>query len=201
MTSKSTKHPHRAEGSTHTSLLLQHLIDDAPKDHFTLDWVIHNLPKNSFGFILLFLSVIALLPVISVVARVLMSILLCQIILGYHKPVLPRRLVHRPISSRYLTNLKPRIIPALQFLEKIIRPRWPVMFMGSRRIVAFIALLNIALSLPLPLPLANMPPAMTSALMALAYIEHDGVILAIALFFSVAMLTIVLWAIFQTALL
>lgn len=186
-----------AEEQAHTSVLLRRLIDEAPPDFFTLGWLLGKLPKNSFGFILLFLAIIALLPVISVVARIFMVILLCQIILGYHCPVLPGWLTRRKLPSRYLIKLKLHIIPALDCLENVVRPRWPVMLVGTRRLTAFIASLILLLSLPAPLPLANMPPATASILMALAYIEHDGLLLVIALFFAIAMLLIVIWAFLQ----
>jgi len=171
----------------HTSVLLQHLIADAPAGHFTLEWLMGNLPKHSFGFIILFLAVIALLPVISVVARIVIIILTCQIILGYHGPVLPEGLIKRPLPTKYLVRLKHHVVPALQRLEYLVRPRW-VFILKARRLIAFITMLSLGLSLIAPIPLANMPPAAISALMALSYIEHDGLVLFLALMAALTLL-------------
>jgi len=176
------------EHQIHTSVLLQRIIAEAPADYFTLAWLVGKLPARSFGCLLLFLSLIALLPVISVVARILIIILTGQIILGYHSPVLPDRLMKRPLPSKYLGLLKRRIIPFLRRLEYIVRPRWPLMLKGTRRFTAFVALVGMTLSLPAPIPFANMPPAAIGMLMALSFIEHDGLMLFLALFSAFALL-------------
>src|SRR5277367_3875054 len=95
-----------AEEPLHTSVMLRELIGHAPPGHFTLGWLVSNLPRGSFGFILLFLAIIALLPVISIPARFLIIILTGQIILGYHGPVLPKQLMNRQLPSNYLIRLK-----------------------------------------------------------------------------------------------
>ena len=165
----------------HASVLLAHLIADAPPGHFTLKWLSDELPRHSFGFILLFLSIIALLPIISVPARFLIIILAGQIILGYHAPMLPDRLMKKPLPTKYLIRLKPRVVPALRWLEYVVRPRWPVMLKHTRRFTALVALIGMTLSLPLPIPFANVPAAAIGMLMALSYIEHDGLMLFLAL--------------------
>ena len=165
---------------THTSVILQRLIQQAPADHFTLGWMIDHLPNRSYGIILLFLSLISLLPIISIPARILIIILLSQIILGYRAPVLPDRLMKRSLPSRYLMQLECHAIPLLRHLEMLVRPRWGILLTVSRRVVAFLMILLMSFSLIAPLPLANMPPAIIGVLTALAYIEHDGVMLTIA---------------------
>jgi hypothetical protein len=192
--------PVSTEKPLHTSVMLRELIDKAPPGHFTLGWLINSLPKHSYGFILLFLALVALLPIISIPARLLIILLTGQIVLGYHRPVLPKRLMKRQLPSKYLVRLKRHAVPALRKLENIVRPRWPVLFMarGFRRFVAFIALLNTALSLPAPIPLANMPPAAIGVLLALAYIEHDGVTLLIALLTACAILGVISFALIQS---
>jgi hypothetical protein len=177
---------------THTSVLLQGLIDSTTDDHFTLEWLIGHLPKNSFGIVMLFLSLISLLPIISVVSRLLMIVLALQIILGYHSPVLPNRLTRRPLPSHYLTRLDRHAIPALRHLEKAVRPRWPGFLLKARGLTACTCIVLLTLSLLAPIPFANVPPAVIGILMALSYIEHDGVLLSFALFMSFLLLGILL---------
>jgi len=165
----------------HTSILLERLIADAPKDHFTLEWLTGKLPRHSFGFILLFLSVIALLPVISVVARILIIVLTGQIILGYHDPMLPGRLLKKQLPSKYLVRLRHHVVPALRRLEYFVRPRWVIMLKGTRRLTALVGMMGMILSLPAPIPFINMPPAAIGMLISLSYIEHDGLMLFFAL--------------------
>jgi hypothetical protein len=172
----------------HTSILLQELVDSATGETFTIDWLISHLPKHSFGVIMLFLALISMLPIISIVAQLLISLLAIQIIAGYHNPVLPRKLAFYPLPSRYLVRLEHYAIPALQRLERTVRPRWHGILYFMRRPTAFIALILTIISLITPIPMANVPPAIISVLMALGYIEHDGLLLTIALFLALALL-------------
>jgi hypothetical protein len=159
-------------------MVLRRLIDDAPTGTFTLDWLVGRLPHRSFGIILLFLSVVGLLPIISIPARLLIMVLTLQIIIGYHAPVLPGRWMNRHLPSRYLPRLKHHVIPMLEHLEILVRPRWCPVLTGSRRLGAFTGFLLCLLSLLEPVPLANMPAALVCVLIALSFIEHDGLLLA-----------------------
>ena len=60
-------------------------------------------------------------------------------------------------------------------------------------------LLNITL-LFTPVPLSNVVPALAIALISLAYLEEDGVLLAIALLASVIVLAVELVAVRESAL-
>jgi hypothetical protein len=57
-----------------TSALLQRLHDEAPADHFTLDWLMGSLRKRSFGVIMLLLALVAIAPGVSMVAGLLLMI-------------------------------------------------------------------------------------------------------------------------------
>jgi hypothetical protein len=115
-----------------------------------------------------------------------------QIILWYNSPVLPRLILLRPLSSRYLARLDRHVVPALKHLEKAVRPRWPVFLQRARRTTAIIVLLLTLLSLLFPLPFTNIPVAVVTLLMAFAYIEHDGLLLSITRFTALVMLMIAL---------
>jgi len=184
----------------HASVLLQELIDGtASTKHFTLGWLIGNLPERSFGVIILFLGLFSLLPFISYASGVLILILMLQLILGYRSPVFPRWLLLRQMSSRYLVRLDRHVVPALKHLERIVRPRWSDFLRRAQRISAIIVLLLTILSLLAPLPFANIPVAMVTILMALAYIEHDGLLLSVTIFTALAMLLIVSAAVFYVS--
>jgi hypothetical protein len=97
----------------------------------------------------------------------------------------------RKYPAQYLSSLERYAVPVLQYFEKFARPRWLPFLVAARHITALLAFLLTVVSLLIPLPFANVPIAIVSALMALAYIEHDGILLACALFISAGMLTIV----------
>jgi hypothetical protein len=177
------------EENIHASALMRKLIDhSAGKQHFTVNFLMSNMPANSFGIIGFILSVLSLVPVIDIPVRFLILIILCQIMLGYDRPVLPRQFLAKQFSTRYLDRLERHVIPALETIEKAIRPRWLVFLKRARRGTAVIVFALTIVSLVLPIPFSNVPPAIASGLIALAYLENDGLLLLIAIVASIAML-------------
>jgi len=173
-----------------TSQVLQELIDGAPADHFTLEWLIGRLPKRSFGIIMLLLALLAMVPLSSIVPGLLLATLALQMIADGEGPVFPRRIATYPLPTRHLLRLGRRAIPVLRYLEKAIRPRWPDPFGIRKRLIGIIVLLLTLIVLLAPLPLSNIPPASVVALISLAYIEQDGVLLSIALLVALILLTV-----------
>jgi hypothetical protein len=174
----------------HTSEVLRALIDEAPRDEFTLRWLIGSLPHRSFGAILVFLGVIAMVPVVSIPAGLLITVLAVQIVLGYRTPILPRALMNRPLPSSYLRSLEQHAIPFLTRLETAVRPRWPTFVHGMLRITGGVILLLTVILLTFPLPLSNIPPAAIITLIALADTEQDGLVLSIALVAALLLLVL-----------
>jgi len=183
-----------------TSVLLQRLHDEAPADHFTLDWLMGSLRKRSFGVIMLLLALVAIAPGVSMVAGLLLMIPAFQMIAGQPAPIFPRRVAAHPFPTRHLAALVQRGVPVLRYLEKMIHPRWPTPFEATKRLVgAVIVILNATL-LFTPLPLSNIVPAIVIALISLAYLEEDGLLLSIGLAAAVIVLAVELVVVWQTVL-
>ena len=183
-----------------TSVLLQRLHDEAPADHFTLDWLMGSLRKRSFGVIMLLLALVAVAPGVSIVAGLLLMIPAFQMIAGQPAPIFPRRVAAHSFQTRHLAALVQRAVPVLRYLEKMIHPRWPTPLEATKRLVgAVIVILNATL-LFTPLPLSNIVPALVIALISLAYLEEDGLLLSIALVAAVIVLAAELAVVWQTVL-
>ncbi|MDA9534078.1 MULTISPECIES: exopolysaccharide biosynthesis protein [unclassified Bradyrhizobium] len=182
------------------SVLLQRLHDEAPTDHFTLGWLMGRLHKRSFGLIMLLLAVVAIAPGVSIVAGLLLMIPAFQMIAGQNMPVFPRRIAVHPLPTRHLAALVQRAVPVLRYLEKLIHPRWPTPLDATNRVVgAVVVLLNISL-LFTPVPLSNVVPALVIALIALTYLEEDGLLLSIALLIGGVVLAVELVVVWETVL-
>lgn len=179
------------------SVLLQRLHDEAPKDHFTLGWLMSRIHKRSFGLIMLLLAVVAIAPGVSIVAGLLLMIPALQMVAGQNMPVFPRRIAARPMPTRHLAALVQRAVPVLRYLERLIHPRWPTPLDTTKRLVgAIVILLNVTL-LFTPVPLSNVVPALVIALISLAYLEEDGLLLSIALLAGVIVLVIEFLAVWE----
>jgi hypothetical protein len=180
--------------------LLQRLHDQAPTDHFTLGWVMRSLHKRGFGLILLLLALVAVARGVSILAGLLLMIPAIQMIADQPAPVFPRRIAIRALPTRHLAALVQRAVPVLRFLEKFIHPRWPTPLDATKRLVgAVVVVLNITL-LFTPVPLSNVVPALVIALISLAYLEEDGLLLLLALLASVIVLAVEFAAVWETIL-
>jgi len=167
-------------------------------DQFTLSWLMSRLQKRSFGIIMLLLSLVAIAPGISVVAGLLLMIPAFQMVAGKAAPVFPRRIANRPLPTRHLAALVQRAVPVLRYFEKMIHPRWPTPVESTKRLVgAVIVILNTTVVFGL-IPLSNVVPALVIALISLAYLEEDGLLLSIALLAAVIVIAVALLAVWET---
>jgi hypothetical protein len=179
------------------SVVLQHLHDEAPTGQFTLGWLMGRLRKHSFGIIILLLAVVAIAPGVSIVAGLLLVVPAVQMIAGQPAPVFPCRIAARSLPVRYLAALVERAVPVLRYLEKMTYPRWPTPLVATKRLVGIAVLMLDMIMIFTPIPLGNVGPALVIALISLAYLEEDGLLLSIAMLAAVIVLAVtvaVVWA-------
>ena len=163
-----------------TSVVLDGLLGPEAPEQVTLGGLMDRLGDRSFGVVLLLLALLALLPGVSAVAGVLLMVPAVQMVLGRRGAVFPRRVAARRFEAERLARVVRRGVPVLRLLERFIRPRWATPVEATKRAVGVVVLL-LAASLLAPVPLSNIPPALAIALIAFAYLEEDGMLLAIAL--------------------
>jgi hypothetical protein len=181
-----------------TSEILQRLHDAAPKDKFTLNWLMSLLDKRSFGLIMLMCAVVAVLPGVSIIAGLLLIVIAVQMIEGRPAPAFPDGLAARPLPAKHLAAVIRRFLPALKYLEQISHPRWPTPHEATKRVVG-VAVLILSLAVTFtPLPLSNIPPALAIALISLAYLEEDGLLLAVGLVAGALVVTLQVYAAWET---
>jgi len=170
--------PHRLP-HVPTSKVLAQLIEEAPADSVSLAWLTSRLEKRAFGILMLFVALFSLAPGAVHIAALMLAFPAIQMILGYERPIVPRFLANRSLSNATFVRWAPRALPALRMIEAFIRPRWSTPFQTTKRLVGSTVLL-LAISLIWPVPLINVVPALVIALISLAYIEEDGILLCIS---------------------
>jgi len=179
------------------SVVLQRLHDEVPPDHFTLGWLMDSLQKRSFGIIMLLLAFVAIAPGISIAAGILLMIPAFQMIAGEPAPVFPRRVANHWLPTRHLADLIQRCLPGLRYLERVIHPRWHTPFGPTKRIVGMVIMLLSATLVVSPIPFSNVVPALVVALISIAYLEEDGVLLSIALLAALVVLAVAIMAVWE----
>ena len=165
---------------TPSSQVLESLLDQAPADFFTFGWLMSALHQRSFGILMLLLGLLATVPIGSTVPGIVLAAVAVQMIAGRSAPAFPRFITARRLPTRYLSVLAARSIPVLRYLENAVHPRWPAAFETAKRFVGIIVLLLTSILLLIPVPLSNIAPAIVIALIALAYIEEDGLLICFA---------------------
>jgi len=187
-------------GPIHTSVVLQQLLDEAQSDHVTLRWLMGRLRRRSYGMIMLVLALIATVPGVCIVAGLLLMIPAFEMISGQPAPRFPRRIADHPLPTRRLAGLLHRAIPVLKYLERMAHPRWSAMIETAKRPVGAIVVTLSTVMVIAPIPLTNVVPAVVIALISLAYLEEDGLVLSIGLFAAFVVLIVAGVAVWEMAL-
>jgi hypothetical protein len=170
------------------SQVLQEMLDSLPPDHFTLGWLSSHLHRRSFGVIVLVLALIAMVPGLSYVAGLLLFAPAIAMITGRSAPAFPGRIADYPLPTRHLALAVRRTVPALGYLEKIIRPRWQLPLGATKRLMGAAVFLLTALLLLTPLPFVQIVPGIIIVILSVAYLEDDGLLLSLGLFATLALL-------------
>ncbi len=172
-----------------TSILLAGLVLKAPADQVTLDWLVGELRERSFGVVMLVMALIALIPGGSTFVGFLLTYPAVQMILARPGPTLPQFIAQRRLPTKGLAKVFRRAAVVLKWLEQFVRPRWRTPFVATKRVVGVVVLL-LAPTLIWPFPFSHIIPSLVVALLALAYLEEDGVLLCVALAAAVLSLAI-----------
>jgi hypothetical protein len=176
-----------SQSKTPASVVLEELLCSLPSDRFTLGWLSSRLHRRSFGIIVLVLALIAMVPGISYVAGLLLLAPAIEMIAGRAAPQFPRRISAHPLPVRALERAVRLLVPILKRLEKVIRPRWQLPPGAMKRLVGVAVLLLTVLLLLTPLPLIQVVPGIVIVMLAVAYLEDDGLVLAVGLFTTLAL--------------
>ena len=181
-------HPAPTYSRPPTSAILQRLVHDAPGDFVTPAWILRAVHDRAFGFLVLLLGLVAVVPSLSTAAAFLLVFPAIQMMVARRAPTLPRWIADRQVATPRLQRLVVRLLPVLRRLEKVVRPRWRTHAVATQRIVGALILV-LGLSILSPMPLSNIPPGLAIMLLAFGYLEEDGLLLAIGLVGSLVSLT------------
>jgi hypothetical protein len=167
-----------AERRRPLSELLAEIADD-PDPQVTVGEIVHRLGRRSFGALLFIFAApnwLPLPPGSSTFLAAPLLLLAPQMAIGIRGPWLPGFVDRRTLKRASLAKALRKLIPILQRIEKVSRPRLVFLFgpVGDRLIGLTVTLLSLVLLLPIFL--GNMAPAAAIAAFGLAMIQRDGVL-------------------------
>lgn len=129
------------------------------------------------GPVLFVLTLPVLLPLPPGVSMVLALPLLAvapQIVIGRRCVWLPKILMRQSVKRQELVSLLRRVLPQLKRVETFVRPRLGFLTGRIGACVVGVACTLIALVLVLPIPFANLAPALALAAFSLGLTRKDG---------------------------
>lgn len=145
------------------------------------------------GFVILFLSLPALVPIpgpFGMVFGTALAIVAIQITLGRSSLWLPSKLRRRVLPPSLFLMLLRNAFSVLRKSKRVARAnRAPSMTEGSLHALLGLIVLAMAILIILPIPFGNFLPVISLVILAISLIKKDGVLLVIGMFASLLTLT------------
>lgn len=169
-----------------TSDLLIEIVEACPAGEITVGALIDGLGDRAFGIVLLILTLPVAVPGppgLPLVFGTPMLIFTAQLFTGRHRPWMPEFIRRRRFSRDHLLSLLHKVKPALARIERICRPRLLRLTTGrgERAVGVFFFLCALVVMNPIPIPFSHLPLGIALAVLALGYVERDGVVVILGL--------------------
>jgi hypothetical protein len=139
----------------------------------------HKFGGRAIGALLFVFGVACMLPLPPGATTIFgfpLLLLAPQLVIGAGVPWLPSGVKNRTISAADLKNGLPRLIPWLQKIEAVSKPRLVILFNPVGERVIGLVCTALAFVLILPIPLGNILPALAVSVLSFSLIQRDGVI-------------------------
>ncbi|MFZ5672824.1 MAG: exopolysaccharide biosynthesis protein [Pseudomonadota bacterium] len=182
--------------------ILKRLAQDSNPD-LTLGDIVRALGERGFGALILLLAapnIIPLPPGSSFIFGVPLVFITAQLMIKQNKVWLPQKLMNARVGGGRLPYLLERLVPYVVKVERLLKPRGTLLTSSLGERLAGLAGLFCAIILLLPIPGANMAPALALCCFALGLIEQDDLAMAGGWFGTAATVVIlILLYLFGTA--
>ena len=187
-------HPGRHDARGLSELLAEH-ARTVRSERVSLADIADVLGTRSFGAWLLILALPMVLPVpapsISVLFGVPLMMISAQLALGGRRACLPGFILRQSVARADYLALVARMQPAMERFERIVRPRAFWLANDWAKIPIGVICLVLAMIITLPIPLGHVAPGSAICLLALGFMERDGVVIGIGFVAVVLALVIV----------
>ncbi|MCA1971587.1 MAG: exopolysaccharide biosynthesis protein [Caenispirillum sp.] len=160
------------------SAVLKDLADGWPAPRITLGAIVAAMEDRAYGPLLLIFALPNVLPAppgLSAILGVPLILFAAQLVIGRHRPWLPRLLADRSFAIDDFGRFLAKATPWLHRAERLLKPRlrWATRFSVERAAALLCLVLSVVVTLPIPL--GNMIPALAICVIALGLFEKDGV--------------------------
>ena len=154
-----------------------------PGELLPLKVLLAGLGRRAYGMLLFVATLPAFIPIPigGAISGPLVVLIGVQLLWGRRRPWLPRFLASRGPHRHALARFYRLVSPWLARLERLVRPRLPVLLhYRAARVFTGLLLVLLGLLLALPIPLTNYLFGAILLLFALAMLERDGALMLVA---------------------
>jgi hypothetical protein len=155
----------------------------------SLGEMIDGLGQTGLGMTLLVLTLPALIPIpgpFGMVFGTMIAFVSVQVMFGARRLWLPDLLRRRRLTAASVKTIVDKAVPLLEKVEVWLKPRRLLPLTGRLAQMALaIPLFVMAVTLALPVPLGNVPPAASLIMFSLALMLRDGVAVIVGLVLAV----------------
>jgi len=165
-----------------TSEVLRHLTEQGAGDELRFRDILAQLRHRALGFALLIFSLLGCVPIpgLPTVCGVALVVIALNLITVRRRLWLPRAIADKSVNRADLARIVERVSPYLERLEKICKPRFPIVTDTVGKILIGLVIFALGFIMILPIPfIGNTPPGFAASLIAIGMTERDGLIVLI----------------------
>jgi hypothetical protein len=154
-----------------------------PGETLRLRDLLAGLGRRAFGMLLFVATLPAFIPIPigGAISGPLVVLIGFQLLLGRREPWLPRAIAGRGPHRHSLARFDRLVAPWLARLERLVRPRLPqLLHHRAAAVLTGLLLVLLGALLSLPIPFTNYLFGALLLLFALALLERDGALMAVA---------------------
>lgn len=162
-----------------TSEMIRQTLDAIGGERITLGELVDRFNRRGFGFLLLFMSLPAFIPIpgIAGITGPLIAILGMQMLIGLRHPWVPGFARRKTVAKSSIETFTRRMARPLKVMERFCRPRVLWLFDNAGNRATGLMLMLYGFLLSLPIPFTNYIFGLILLAMAIALIERDGLLL------------------------
>lgn len=157
---------------------LEKAIRAAPPGGITLEYLLSLMGQCSLGILLLVIAIAALLPLpaTGIPLGAMLMLVGLQMLLGNQKPWLPQKIAQRRVPPEPLLKILKQLKPFFSAIHPYVHRRLPGVVRTKGERVAGLMVMLLAFFVMVPLPFTNMLPTLSIMVLALAFIQQDGLL-------------------------
>ena len=176
--------PHHRRGTKQsTAQVLSQLADGPDTERLALRSIMDLFGRRAFAVMFLLAAILAMNPVPGMAGGLsgpLVVLAGLQLIVGMRRPWLPAFVLRKSVRRSFFVGARDRLLPRLQKLEHLIKPRLTVLFDAyGWNALSGLLLAVFGVLVLLPIPFTNFAFGVLLLFYFVAYIERDGALLIV----------------------